>query len=123
MAVLDRSIRLDRTPTQAIERIEAVLGLTPRELAFVLDTDLRSINRWRTGNTYPQREARAGLAQLLELAEDLAEVFGEDTEATRGWLNDPSRYLRDLRPIDLIRARRTDQAVAALEALRSGVFV
>ena len=115
--------RLDRMPAQAVERIETVLGLMPRELAFVMDTDLRTVDRWRTNDTHPQRGARGRLAELVILSDSLAEVFGDDLEAVRDWLNAPSRYLGGLRPIEAIRARRVDLAATALEALRSGVFI
>jgi putative toxin-antitoxin system antitoxin component (TIGR02293 family) len=117
------STRLDRLPAQAVERIETVLGLTPRELAFVMDTDLRTVDRWRTNDTHPQRGARSRLAELVVLSDSLAEVFGDDLDAVRDWLNAPSHYLGGLRPIEAIRARRVDLAATAIEALRSGVFI
>ena len=76
--------RLDRMPAQAVERIESVLGLTPRELAFVMDTDLRTVDRWRTNDTHPQREARSRLAELVILSDTLAEVFGDDLRCATG---------------------------------------
>jgi hypothetical protein len=115
-------VRLERAPKEAVWRIEAILGLSRRELAFILDTDQRSVERWAIGETYPQREARNGLAELEQLSDDLWEVF-EDKEPIREWLTTPSPYLADTAPLDMLRARRVDKAAGALEALRSGIFI
>lgn len=103
-SIVAPSLHLDRTPAQALRRIEAVLRLTPREVAFVMDTDPRTVERWRSGDAHPQRGARGKLAELVSLSEALAEVFGGDLDAVRDWLQAPSRYLGGMRPIEAIRA-------------------
>ena len=115
-------LKLEITPAQAVERLEGDLGLTRGELAAALGATPRTLERWRTGATHPQRDARRRLAALLNLDEHLRDTF-TDWEAAREWLRAPSPYLGGLTPADALRAGRADRVEAALEALDSGVFV
>jgi transcriptional regulator with XRE-family HTH domain len=113
---------LDMSPRRAVERLEAGIGLGGGELAGVLGTSERTVERWRTGQTYPQHEARERLAGLIVLERHLGETFG-DTEAAGSWLRTGSPYLGGFTPLEALRAGRPDRVRAALEALDSGVFV
>jgi transcriptional regulator with XRE-family HTH domain len=114
--------RLETTPGRAVETLEGGLGLSRGELASALGASARTVERWRTGHTYPQHEARERLADLLALEDRLGETF-VDPEAARGWLRSGSPYLGGLTPLEALLAGRADRAGAALEALDSGVFV
>jgi len=114
--------RLEMTPEHAVETLERGLGLSRGELAGALGASARTIERWRTGQTYPQHEARERLAELVAVEGHLGETF-VDPEATRGWLRSGSPYLGGLTPLEALRAGRADRVRAALEALDSGVFV
>lgn len=114
--------RLQTTPERAVETLEGGLGLSRGELAGALGTSARTVERWRTGQTYPQHEARERLADLVAVDHHLGETFG-DPEARRSWLRSGSSYLGGLTPLEVLRAGRADRVRAALEALDSGVFV
>lgn len=114
--------KLQTTPQRAVEMLEGGMGLARGELAAVLGTSARTVERWRTGQTYPQHEARERLADLLALEGRLDETFG-DPEARRAWLRSDNPYLGGLTPLEALRAGRADRVRAALEALDSGVFV
>lgn len=115
-------LNLDLTPHQAIERIELHLGLTDDELASALNASLRTIARWRTGETYPQHESRERLNALLSLEERLQESF-TTIEAIQLWMRDENLYLGELSPTEAIRAGRIDRAEAALGVLEWGIIV
>lgn len=110
------------TAAQAVERLMRGGGFSARELSDALNATPRTIERWRTEGTHPQRETRRRLADLLDLDRHLLETFGEQ-DAARAWLGAPSRYLGGLRPIEAVRVGRFDRVEAALEALDSGVFL
>jgi transcriptional regulator with XRE-family HTH domain len=114
--------RVEVAPGRAVEQLMGDLGLSKKELADALDATPRTLERWRAGGTYPQRDTRRRLAELVELDRHLQETF-DDREAVRRWLSSPSRYLGGLRPVEAVRVGRVDRVEAALEALDSGVFV
>lgn len=113
---------LRATPGQAIEELTRGLGLSEKWLSDALGATPRTLERWRSGETHPQREARERLVFLLRLDDHLKDTFG-DRESRLAWLEEPSRYLGGIRPKEAIRVGRADRVEAALEALDSGVFV
>ena len=113
---------LQLTPDQAVLRLSRDLGLTTATLAQATGTSERTVERWRSGETLPQRDARRRLADLLALDRRLHETF-DSPVAIRAWLNAESRYLGGLTPAEAVRVGRFDRVEAALEALDSGVFV
>lgn len=113
-------LRLNTTPERAVAELESRLAVRELDIALALGISLRSLRRWSTGESYPQREYRANLARLLALAERLEEAFGEDADA---WLGADSRYLGGLKPIEPLRAGRMDRVEDALEALDSGIVL
>lgn len=114
--------RLETTPARAVEQLLEDLGLSRREMAEALDATPRTLERWRSGGTYPQVETRRRLAALLALDDRLKDTFAE-REAVRAWITTPSRYLGGLTPAEAVRVGRVDRVEAALEALDSGVFL
>ena len=113
---------LEVAPHRIIDQVCADFGLSDADLARALEAHPRTVDRWRTGATYPQRETRQRLKELLELDRHLRETF-EPAGAIKEWLHSPSRYLGGLTPADAIRVGRFDRVEAALEALDSGVFL
>lgn len=113
---------LEVTPAQAVEQLERDFDLSRSELAGALGASPRTVERWRTGETHPQRGTRRRLAALIALDRRLRETF-EDAEAGRAWLHASSRYLGGMTPADAVRVGRVDRVEAALEALDSGIFV
>ncbi|MHB8644619.1 MAG: antitoxin Xre/MbcA/ParS toxin-binding domain-containing protein [Thermomicrobiales bacterium] len=113
---------IEVSPRQAIEQVEHTLNLSDRELAHQLSASPRTLNRWRTNETYPQHEARERLAALVALAEHLHETF-QTPEAISLWLDSANRYLGHFTPADAIRAGRFDRVEAALGAFDAGVFL
>ncbi|MBA2450668.1 MAG: helix-turn-helix transcriptional regulator [Chloroflexi bacterium] len=115
-----RPARLDVMPHRALQLLKSDLGLTARDLAGALAVDRRTLDRWTTGRTHPQHEARARLAALLGLRERLLASLG-GLEFAREWLKTPSLYLGHLTPLEVLRAGRPDRVEANLEAFDAGV--
>jgi putative toxin-antitoxin system antitoxin component (TIGR02293 family) len=113
---------LDVTPRQALDRLEKALGIAEEELAQALNSNRRTLQRWRMGAAYPQQMARQRLADLLRVQQRVRHVF-EGRESARRWFHSESRYLGGMTPAEAIRVGRLDRVEAALEALDSGVFV
>ena len=112
---------LRATPVEIIEAWNE-LGMSEADLVRALGIDSRTLRRWRSGESYPQHDARAGLASLDGLRRRLLETF-DTPDAARIWLHASNRYLGGLTPADSLRVQRFERFEAALEALDSGIFV
>lgn len=115
-------VALDTTPRQAIERLERDLGLTPQDLCGALNISRRTLERWRNGEAYPQRESREKLAELIELNEYFQDGF-VSPEDTRQWVHSKSRYLKWATPAEMIRLGKFDQARGALVVIEHGIYL
>ncbi len=117
--MIERSASIDIGLGSAIQRLEEDFGLDDRGLAQALGVDRRTLTRWSTGDTYPQKEARSRLHKIVELHKALMMMW-RTRDAAREWLHRPSPFLGHTEPIDLVRAGRFDRVEAALEAINSG---
>ena len=115
-------VALDTTPRQAIERLEHDLGLTPADLCGALGITRRTLERWRSGESYPQKESRERLSELSDLNEYFQDAFIND-EAVREWVHAKSRYLGWLTPAEAIRLGKLDRARGALEVIEYGIYL
>ena len=113
---------LEITPRRALDTLEKSLGVSEDELAQALNSNPRTLQRWRAGTAHPQHLARQRLAELLRLQKRVRETF-EGRDAARRWFHSTSRYLGGMTPAEAIRVGRLDRVEAALEALDSGVFL
>ena len=112
--------RLNVTPEKAIAELASRLSIKDSDIALALGISPRSLDRWSSGESHPQRESRTNLARLLALSEHMEEAFGESIDE---WLGADSRYLGGLKPIEALRAGRMDRVEDALEALDSGIVL
>jgi transcriptional regulator with XRE-family HTH domain len=110
------------SPPALVQQLETELALSHADLARALGVDPRTVERWLTGERYPQHETRRRLVELLSLYDHLSATFN-GPEAARDWFHSPSRYLRGFTPADALRLGRFDRVEAALEALDSGAFI
>ncbi len=108
--------------SEQLNHLEAALQITDVQLAQVVGTDPRTVQRWRANETFPQRESRRQLDALANLVQRLSESF-KTPEGIILWLNSETGYFGGLRPADALLCGRIDAVDAALEALDSGVFV
>ncbi|HSR48669.1 MAG TPA: antitoxin Xre/MbcA/ParS toxin-binding domain-containing protein [Anaerolineales bacterium] len=91
------------------------------DLAAALQVDRRTVQRYRSGASYPTRRVRSSIADLRELAILLDEIFADDADALR-WLNKGVPVLKGRRPIDLIKRGKLSEVVTALNTYHSGAF-
>lgn len=115
-------VTINVTPRQAIEQLERDLGLTPQDLCGALNVTRRTLERWRSGEAYPQRESREKLAELTELRDHLQESF-IDVESVRLWMHTPARYIGWTTPAEMVRLGKIDRARSVIEVLDSGIFI
>ena len=92
------------------------------DLAAALKVDRRTIQRYRSGDSYPTRRVRNGLVDLREISILLGEIFSTQEGAVR-WLNTSVPLLKGRRPIDLIQKGKLEEVISALETYESGAFL
>jgi hypothetical protein len=120
--------RPEIVPGQVLRLLSEDLGIEDKDLRVIFDVEQRSIEKWMSGETVPQKETRRRLNELAGLHVHLGETFTA-YEGARLWLRAPVRYLAGLTPLQVLRAGDAEQASSverleeALEALDSGVFL
>jgi uncharacterized protein (DUF2384 family) len=100
-----------------------VLELTWEEVADILGTTSRTLQRWREQGTTPLRENAERVEKLDELRFWLEAVFEGDWERARSWLNTRVMDLRGKAPMELIRRRRLDKVIELLATAHEGAFI
>lgn len=105
-----------------IEGLERDLGISVETIAAALDVDRRTAERWRANQTVPQGQARARLAELLALRDQLLRMLGTSERAQK-WLRTSSRYLGGFTPEEALKAGRLDRVRADLDGLAAGVYL
>jgi uncharacterized protein (DUF2384 family) len=110
-----------RMPVATARKIEAlrVDFRTAARLADLLGVSRSQVTRWLRGAGIDP--ANAEKVDLLELVwANLLRLY--DREAALAWLFGLNPVLGDRRPIDLIRAGRTEELMRAIRAERSDAF-
>ncbi len=103
---------------QVIEEKAALSGV---DVANVLDTNVATVSRWRTGKAFPQPKHEELLLQLEYIAEQLSDIY-EPKEA-RLWLYRPQKLLNGDRPADLLSKGLYKDVLAALNQIRDDVYL
>lgn len=119
--VLDRTSAVVGATPPDVDELRLWLGLTQEELAESVGRSRRTVARW--SRSAPDHATARGatariLRQLNRVQFLLDDVMGREAALT--WLRSPNRGFRGEAPLDLILARRTDELLAALEALADG---
>jgi hypothetical protein len=76
--------RLEMAPRRAVRCLMEGIAFSKKELADALGATPRTLERWRSDETYPQGDPRRRLAALVELDRHLRDTFG--VGAAREWL-------------------------------------
>ena len=110
------------TLAQVLDRLGRDLGLSPAELATVLNTTSAETAGWRAGAGGPPDEVGERLTKLRELYWRLCDTFNPPA-IIPAYLRTGLPYLGGLTPADALLAGRVDRVEAALDALDHGIFV
>ena len=96
------------TPRETLDTLAKSLGFREEDLAQALNSNRRTLQRWRAGTAYRQRQVRQRLAELLRLQERVRGTF-KGRGAVRKWFHSESRYLGGITPTEAIRVGRSDR--------------
>lgn len=111
----------DNAIARKLDTIEKKAALRGADVANVLDTNVVTVSRWRTGKAFPQPRYEELLLQLEYIAEQLSDIY-EPTEA-RLWLLKPQKLLNGETPAKLLTEGKYKEVLAALNQIRDDVFL
>jgi transcriptional regulator with XRE-family HTH domain len=118
------------SPTQApvpnaiarmLTAIEEKASLSGVDVANVLDTNVATVSRWRTGKAFPQPKFEDLLLQLEYVVEQLSDIY-KPIEA-RLWLFKPQKLLSGETPASLLAQGRYKDVLAVLNQIRDDVYL
>lgn len=89
------------------------------DVARVLGTSVRSVNRWTSAGTVPRRNSEERLLELKAVLDLLRDVLRE--EPARLWLRSPQPDLDYEKPIELIERGEYRRVIGSVLALAEGV--
>src|SRR3954467_11342528 len=76
---------LHAAPGQVLRLLVDDLGLDEKDLRVIFDAEQRSIEKWMSGETVPQKETRRRLNEFAALHAHLGETF-TSYEGVRLWM-------------------------------------
>jgi ribosome-binding protein aMBF1 (putative translation factor) len=105
-AIVRQAPEIEMKPGQVLRLLIEDVGLEEKDLRVIVGVEQRSIEKWMSGETVPQKETRRRLNELAGLHVHLGETF-TSYEGARLWLRAPLRYLAGLTPLQVLRAGDT----------------
>jgi transcriptional regulator with XRE-family HTH domain len=104
-----------------LEQVTQGVDLKQEDLAHVLNTSTRNVNRWISGERSPRANMQMRLREVLAVLELLSSVL--TPTAAHDWLFSPNPLLGDERPDELLRRGQYRQVLGAVEVMAEGVFL
>ena len=107
-----------RVPVEPALKVEALSRdfRSQRRLAEALGVSPAQVSRWKRGRGLdPENAERLDLLELVMSA--LSRMYAPET--VEDWLFGLNPLLRDRRPIDMVRAGRTEELLAAIRQERA----
>jgi len=93
--------------------------ITQGELAVAVGTTERTVQNWSAGRTRPRGQSVDRVLDVVHVVRELREVYTD--EGIQIWLRSRNRNLGHRRPIDLLAEERTDEVLAEVERVLSGM--
>lgn len=109
--------------TETIAWAHEYLDLNWEEVAAMVGTTARTLQRWRRGDAVPGRENLVGLDAVEELRFWLAAVFENEDEEAQNWLRERMIDLHGKAPIHLLRTGRVEKVSDLLATFHTGAFI
>lgn len=104
----------------AVEQVLTGGLVDTADVARVLDTSQRSVQRWTARGTAPRKESEERLLELAAVLDLAMKIL--PAEGARLWLRTPIAELGWCKPLDVIKEGRFRKVIDALLALSEGVI-
>lgn len=110
----------DRPPGELARWLAATLNSPLREVAEVLDVNVRTLQRWVAAESVPTGSEAFRLAAVARLVNQLRHAF--TSEGVLMWLREPHRDLKGQAPLTLLDAEALPALMSLASRARSNVF-
>lgn len=114
---------VSRKAESTVQWSHDALQLTWEEVAEILGTTSRTLQRWREQGTTPLSRNAEKVEKLDELRFWLEGVFEGDLERARQWLSTRLPDLRGKTPMEVVREHRIDKVIEFLATAHAGSFI
>jgi transcriptional regulator with XRE-family HTH domain len=104
-----------------VQTIRDTGGLQSKDIANAVNVSPATVSRWLGGQAMPALHTQRIISDLRYVVDRLADFYEPDE--TRLWLNSRHKLLKNERAIDLIAAGRTEEVLAVIDSLDSGVYL
>lgn len=106
---------------KVLDHLREVGGLERRDIANIMAVSPATVSRWLKGKASPDLRSQTVLAQLRYVVDQFSEFYTPDE--TRMWLYAPHQMPGGDRTIDLISVGRTQEVLAVIERVESGLYL
>jgi len=106
---------------ETLRRLHDEGEINNNDVARVVKTHIRTVERWGKGDTEPP-PAKKELLLYLSVAVKQARKH-MDREQAWAWLHSPNPYLDNEIPLDVLARRDYRRVLAALDAEAEGVYI
>jgi putative toxin-antitoxin system antitoxin component (TIGR02293 family) len=104
----------------AVEQVLSGGLVDTADIARVLDTSQRSVQRWTVHDTVPRKDSEERLLELAAVLDLATKIL--PGEGARLWLRTPIAELGWCKPLDVIKEGGFRKVIDALLALSEGVI-
>ena len=104
-----------------VRSLSRTLALTQEDMGRLLKASPRAVNRWRTGESVPQKLTKQRLLELVYIGEQLAKVLKPDDANL--WIFSRNDLLDGDTPAERIERGDFRSVLAVIEALSEGVVM
>lgn len=106
--------------SRILDRLRNDGGLQGKDIANIVAVSPATVSRWSSGKASPDLRTQTVIAELRYVVDRLSDFYTPDE--TRLWLHTSHQMLGGERAIDLINAGRTEEVLAVIENVETGVY-
>jgi transcriptional regulator with XRE-family HTH domain len=107
--------------TRVLDQLKLAGHLQGKDIANIASVSPATVSRWQSGKASPTLGTQTMLAELRFVVDRLTDFYKPDE--ARLWLHAPHPLLGGKRAVDLIVSGRTQDVLAAIDAIDSSAFV
>ena len=98
-----------------LTNLETLAGIRPTDVAFLMNTNVETVSRWRSGKNNPQSNNERLILDIEYILERLREFY--DRDDARLWIYTRQKSLNGRTPADLIQEEKVSEVLDLIQDL------